>query len=390
VTSVRILGATDGDPWSPAMWSGTSVRLWTALERRGALAGAISVKPRALDLIEKAASFERDRVAWQQRYRGAAAPISPLVRRAMTEIGSRRARRAVGHDSSGAATTGIDAVLQISGWYDAARGVPGSPLLCTYQDANASVWSRRPDLMLDPEDRRVRRTRADEGRVYRRMDLVLTMSEWARSSFVDDYGLEPDRVVAVGAGANLDAIPPPVARREPSPPRVLFVGRRFARKGGPQLLEAFAALRRDHPDAELWLVGPPPGPPAPGVRWFGPIFRSTPEGAAELDRRFREATVFAMPSLYEGFGMPFLEAMAYGLPCVGTSTCAIPEIVLDGRTGLLAAPGDADSLHDALAALAGDPGRAAALGTAGREAMLARFTWDAVAERIVAEIAARR
>lgn len=376
----RIAGATDGDPWAQSTWSGSSARLWAALDRAGALAGVVSAKPRWLDLAEKAASVSRDSAVWRQRYRGAASPVSPLVRTAMTAIGSRRATRAAPH---------ADAVLQISGWYDARRGRPPGTLLCTYQDANVALWRRRPDLLLDPADRALARTIEHERRAYRSMDLVMTMSDWARRSFVEDFGVDPERVVTVGAGANLDALPPPVPDRTGAPPRVLFVGRKFDRKGGAQLLAAFARLRADHPDAQLWLVGPPPGDPAPGVRWFGPVFRSEPAGASELDRLFREATMFAMPSLYEGFGMPFLEAMAYGLPCVGTAVCAVPEIVRDGETGRLAAPGDVDSLHAALRALAADPAAAAALGARGREDAVARWTWDAVAQRIMAAIAAR-
>ena len=84
-----------------------------------------------------------------------------------------------------------------------------------------------------------------------------------RRSFVEDFGVAPGKVVAVGAGANLDALPEPPFERAPSPPRVLFVGLKFDRKGGPDLLSAFARLRADHPDAELWLVGPPPGSELP-------------------------------------------------------------------------------------------------------------------------------
>ena len=319
----RIAGATDGDPWAQSTWSGSSARLWAALDRAGALAGVVSAKPRWLDLAEKAASVSRDRAVWRQRYRGAASPVSPLVRAAMTAIGSRRATRAAPQ---------ADAVLQISGWYDARRGRPPGTLLCSYQDANVALWRRRPDLLLDPADRALARTFEHERRAYRSMDLVMTMSDWARRSFVEDFGVPPERVVTVGAGANLELLPGPVVR-EPSPPRVLFVGLKFVRKGGPELLAAFERLRTEHPGAELWIVGPPPGPSAPGVRWFGPVYRRTPEGARELDRLFREATMFAMPSVYEGFGMPFLEAMAYGLPCVGTDVSAIPEIVRDGQPG---------------------------------------------------------
>jgi alpha-maltose-1-phosphate synthase len=375
VAPVRVIGATDGDPWARATWSGSSLRLLGALERQGALAGAVNVKPRALDLVEQAASWSHDGARWRQRYRGAAAPLSPLVRTAMSAIGSRR----VG--------TGGDAVLQISGWYDANGRAPIGRLLATYQDANGALWRRRPELVLDPDDRGLARARAHEQRVYDRADVIFTMSEWARRSFVDDYGQPEGKVVTVGAGVSLDALPDLDGLARPDgPPRVLFVGRTFARKGGPTLLGAFALLREREPDAQLWIVGPPPGAPAPGVTWLGPIFRDEPGGAARLDDLFRRASVFALPSLYEGFGMPLLEAMAYALPCVGADVCAIPEIVGAGERGLLVAPGDAPALADALGAASAAP----RLGATGRAWVQSSMTWDHVAARIIAELARRR
>jgi glycosyltransferase involved in cell wall biosynthesis len=368
----RIVGATDGDPWSGSTWSGSSRRLFSALERRGALAGAVSTRPRWLDLAEKAAAWQRDGTAWRQRYRAAASPISPLVRQAMTAIGSRRAA-GVAPDA--------DVLLQISGWYDAGRRMRPR-LFATYQDANVALWLRRPDLALSPDDRWIARTREHELRIYDRMHLILTMSDWARRSFIEDYGQDPAKVVTVGAGANLDQIPEPPAERDLSSPRLLFVGRKFERKGGAELLEAFAALRAEQAGAELTIIGPPPRGDGDGVRWLGPIFRDSPDEARRLDESFRNANVFVMPSIYEGFGIPFLEGMAYALPCVGTTACAIPELVEDGVTGRTVKPGDAGALATALSDLCAQPEQSAAMGRAGRKRFLERYTWDRVADRI--------
>ena len=376
----RILGATDGDPWDKMTWSGSSLGIFQALDRRGALVGAISTRPRWLDMVEKAAAFERDGAAWRQRYRAAASPVSPAVKRAMTTIGSRRAMAA--HDGE------VDALLQISGWYDASQQVRPR-LFCTYQDANVALWLTRPDLALPIEDRAIDRTRAFEQRTYDRMDLIMTMSEWARRSFIEDYDQPPEKVVTVGAGANLETIPEPPAERDFSRPRLLFVGRKFERKGGSELLDAFRALRAERPDAELTIVGPPPREDGEGVTWTGPIFRDTPEGADRLDRLFREATALVMPSLYEGFGIPFLEGMAYALPCVGSDVCAIPELVEDGVTGRTARASDSMSLARVLVELAADPEGAAAMGQVGRQRFIERYTWDRVAEKVTRAIAER-
>lgn len=375
----RIVAATDGEPWSPATWSGCTARLLAALERRGALAGAVSTRPAVLDLVERASCVSVDRRVWRQRYRSFTSPASPLLRRAMTAVGSRRAQRAAPRP---------DAVLQISGWYDAARRVRPR-VFCTYQDSNLASWRRRPDLAFAADDGRLARAIAADRATYSRMDLIMTMSDWARRSFIEDLGQDPEKVVSVGAGANLDLVPEAEPRRTDAV-RLLFVGRSFERKGGEQLLGAFRVLRRRFPNAVLWIVGPPArAADDAGVEWLGPISRAQPRGARRLDELFRASTALVMPSVHEPFGIALLEGMAYGLPCVGSDACAIPEIIEDGVTGFVAPVGAVGALAERLLALATDPAAAARMGERGRARLRRRFTWDRVAKRICEEVGRR-
>jgi alpha-maltose-1-phosphate synthase len=366
---LRIVAALDREPWADRGRS-SSRELLLALDRLRVLAGAVSVKPRLLDLVERAVSVSPSPVRWRQRYWSMSSPAGPLVRAAMTRIGARRVA---------AVDPAPDAVLQISGRYDAARPPVRAAVLATYQDANLALWLRRPDLALDPGARGVRRTLDAERRAFDRMDVIFAKSEWARRSFIDDYGQEPDKVVTAGAGAYVDL--PDVAPRDPGEVvRFLFVGRNWARKGGPDLLAAFARVRRELPHAELVVAGPPELPAGPnGVTFRGPVDQAT------LRRLFAEATVFVLPTSYEGLGIPFLEAMVHALPCIGTRVCAVPELVQDGVTGLLVEPGDIDALAERMLALARDPARAVAMGAAGRQ-RAAEHTQDRVAAAIVAGI----
>ena len=84
--------------------------------------------------------------------------------------------------------------------------------------------------------------------------------------------------------------------------------------------------------------------------------------------------VFAMPSIWEGFGLVLLEAMAAGRPIVASRVATIPEVVVDGETGVLVPPGDPLALAEALAGLAREPERAQAFGKAGRERLRTRFS----------------
>lgn len=378
----RLVAVTPGDPRSPGTWSGINRRLCAALAKRGALAAALNGRVLLVDYAEKAATFSPSRERWRQRHSLLDSALYPAARGATSLLVARRVARE---------HRGADALLQIGARHDFSRHRSLVPaVLCSYHDANAALALRRPDLVLDRTSVHAHRALAYERRVYDGLDLILVMSEWARASFVEDFGQPPEKVVVVGAGANLDAHPEPV-ERDWSVARLLFVGRHFERKGGSDLVAAFRRVRARRPDAELWIVGPdrPPVTEEPGVRCFGHLPRGSPGGDATLERLYREATAFVMPSRYEPFGIVFLEAMANGLPCVGTRACAMPEIIDDGRTGFVVSPGDVGALAERLLQLGEDGETAAAMGDAGRRRLLARFTWDHVAEAIVAGVASR-
>jgi glycosyltransferase involved in cell wall biosynthesis len=100
----------------------------------------------------------------------------------------------------------------------------------------------------------------------------------------------------------------------------------------------------------------------------------------EIVRLYAEAEVAVVPSLYEGFSLPAVEAMACGVPLVATTGGALPEVAgRDGETALLVPPGDPGALAAALCRALEDPGLRARLGAAGRERVLRRFTWRATA-----------
>lgn len=215
---------------------------------------------------------------------------------------------------------------------------------------------------------------AREAAVYRGAAAVATFSENTARSLVRDYGLAPERVHVVGAGANVF---PDAAPRRDDGNTVVFVGYEFARKGGLVLLEAMALLRRRVPRARLLVAGAaPPERIPPGVAFVGRV------DPGELPALLAQSTVFAMPTLQEPFGLAFLDAMACGLPCVGTRIEAVPEIVRDGETGLLVPPGDPVPLAAALERLLRDPARARAMGARGRARVFASGLWTHVAARL--------
>ena len=114
---------------------------------------------------------------------------------------------------------------------------------------------------------------------------------------------------------------------------------------------------------------------------LGPIVRCV-SGISddELAVLYAEAQVAVVPSLYEGFSLPAIEAMACGVPLVATTGGALPEVVgADGETGLLVTPDDAEALASAIGRILDDDALAARLGEGGRRRVLGRFTWEATA-----------
>jgi starch synthase len=270
---------------------------------------------------------------------------------------------------------GVDAVLQSGVLFGPGRA-PGQ-VYHLYVDHTRAIAERyeqvpglAPPLPPDPT------WRAREERVYRGAATIFSMSEFAARSLVRDYGVDPARVLVVGAGPNVAPRPcDDGAQREPA---ILFVGRSFAAKGGPELVEAFRRVRREHPAAQLWIVSQGrTGPLPPGATFHGTL---DPDGLAAL---YARASVFALPTLREAFGLALVEAMSFGLPVVSTRIEAIPEIVSEGETGLLVPPRDPATLAAALSTLLADPARARQLGAAGRARVAERFGWDRAVGRML-------
>ena len=179
---------------------------------------------------------------------------------------------------------------------------------------------------------------------------------------------------------------------DPARPYVIFVGRITRQKGVPVLLRAASAL---DPSAQLVLCAGAADTPELGAEVASLVARlqSSRTGVtwipemlpkAEVIQLLTHALAFVCPSVYEPLGIVNLEAMACSTAVVASRVGGIPEVVDGGVTGLLVPPDDPASLADALNLLLRDPGRARAMGLAGRERAVAEFSWDKVAARTAA------
>ncbi|KQH80430.1 glycosyl transferase family 1 [Mycobacterium gordonae] len=223
--------------------------------------------------------------------------------------------------------------------------------------------------------------------VARRIPDLLTVSSSSATDIVADFGVSPDQLHVVPLGVNTELFRPGSSPRRPG--RVMAIASADTPlKGVSTLLHAVAKLRTSR-DLELRLVAKVEtnGPTHKLIAELGisdivHIASGLPD--AELAALFASAEVACIPSLYEGFSLPAVEAMASGTPIVASRVGALPEVLgTDGACAELVAPADVDALTHAIGKLLDSPERRRSLGEAGRNRAVNVFSWDAVAAQTV-------
>jgi glycosyltransferase involved in cell wall biosynthesis len=221
-------------------------------------------------------------------------------------------------------------------------------------------------------------------RVARRLRHVLTVSHTSADQITEHLEVPPARQTVVPVGADTDLFSPDPAVSRVAGRVVTTASADVPLKGLAVLVEAIAKVRTER-QVELVVIGEAKKGGqvldlvdryglAGTVRFTGRVSHD------ELVSYLRSASLAVVPSLFEGFSLPAIEAMACATPVVATTGGALPEVVgPDAHAGLLVPPGDPQALAVAIARVLDDPGLAARLGAAGRARVVDRFTWRSCA-----------
>lgn len=204
---------------------------------------------------------------------------------------------------------------------------------------------------------------------------VFTMGQWLKEWLIG-RGFPADRIHAVGGGTNVDTSlisPQPKTHN-----KILFVGKDFKRKGGYITYDAFKLLREQGENVELYVIGPQVSPidnPIEGYHFIGQIPYN------EEAKYYNMCDIFCMPSYFEAYGLVFVEALTFGLPCIGRNCYEMPYFIQDGKTGLLLNDDDPHELAGLMLRLLRDDSFSHNV-LSNRNQYIHDYSWETVAGRI--------
>jgi starch synthase len=244
--------------------------------------------------------------------------------------------------------------------------------------ADMSAFQFSPYPPWSPRDWPFVTTRYLERRAFQAAHTVVFWSEWARRAALGKNSyLAPEKTRVIPAGVDLECFVGIFERPRGCPKRILFVGSDFVRKGGQDLLQVFLECFKDQ--AELHLITKASlNSEHSNVHIHPKVEAYSPEWLS----LYAAADLFVLPTRQDVFGLVIIEAMAAGLPVIATNINAIPELVINGKTGLVIEPSNRDALAQSLKRLLNDGSLCRQMGGEGRKLAEQKFSAKRNYERL--------
>ncbi len=359
------------DPWMGAKSGASKSALYAGLSNFFELQFVTVKLPARLAALNYLKSFHPDMRLWKARK----ARLDEVMNKYPSTF---RLTTDLFNSAISAVDGGYDAILQMSSLFGPVENKRGVPYF-SYHDSSVAgletLWRQwLPDDFATFRDEWF----ALEGNMFRSMTAVMTYSAFARDVIEERYGVEHRRTRVVGSALKMpEENEIDWSVRGPS---VVFVSTDFERKGGFEAISIFAKVAEMLPGATLTVVGNVPQSVRdanhPWLVLTGPLDR------AELKKIYQRSSLMIHPAKYDPFPSVILEAANFEIPSVASPVCAIPEMIQDSVTGILAEPSDEASFAERVALLLADRPRLIAMGRAAKSDVIERFHPKVVAAGI--------
>jgi len=368
--NIAIVGAAFGQPQSERVFSGVSKNLFQAIEKRATIAGYVTTKQiRPWDLFSGAADLTK---ALKHHQRGISRAwlwrpetIDKLSKRFCKTL--RKIR-----DFNTVLQIGTHARLQLDGIRH----------YCFTDMTVIQAVQARQFGLVGLTDGQIEKAVHAQKSIFESCNDIFVNSNWAKTSITGDYGILHSKVHVVGVGAS---VPQnwyvPFENKEPN---VLFIGRDWLRKGGPILLQAFDLVRKNCPDATLTIIGCSPDIDRPGVEVIGPLDKNIKTDEELFCKALQRAQILCVPSVFEPYGICFLEAQLMAVPPVTFTGQGRADTIKNNITGTLLETHTPKALSDAILGHLRDPERTAQMGKQARLFAQKHFNWDTIAQKVLA------
>jgi glycosyltransferase involved in cell wall biosynthesis len=215
-----------------------------------------------------------------------------------------------------------------------------------------------------------------ERQAYQQAHHLFVMSQLVKTSLIDDYGINPEKITVTGGAANFEQLYE--GEKSFGSKQILFNGSDFKRKGGRLVLAAFRKVREVIPDAKLVIIGKKLWIREPGVLVLGNV-----ASRSELQQLFVSSDLVLAPSYCDPFPTFLLEAFNHGVPCVVPNRDGMPEIVSHEVDGFVLPDLTAEAIATVLIQLLQDPDRLSLMSEAARQKVREQFNWDDIGGKIV-------